>query len=190
MAPHIRSILDRTSRPIPLALVDTIEYLAAPPTPLSLAFAIERQEQTLWCWAAVAVSIETYYAGSSQHTQCALATRVLDTPCCDPPGCNRPWHLDFALRWMGHLEAMDSGSASVLELESELSRGRVVGAQILWRGGGGHFVAIDGLRRSPQGAYISVADPEVGATTELLAAEFESNYEGVGTWAATYRTQA
>ena len=154
-----------------------------------MPLSIEKQERTRWCWAAVAVSIESLYEGSTAHDQCGLAGLVLDRGCCAGVDCNRPWYLDYALRAVGHLRSMIVDVASVDELEAELDAGRVTGVLVSWRGGGGHFVAVSGVRRSPQGAWLLIADPRDGSRTELLATRFASQYLGSGRWKATYWTR-
>src|SRR5438552_18028330 len=37
-----------------------------------IAFTMQTQEQTQWCWAAVSVSVNLYYHATSGQTQCAV----------------------------------------------------------------------------------------------------------------------
>ena len=49
----------------------------------SLAFVIEPQLQTNWCWAAVSKSVSWFYDQSSPWTQCRVANAALPrTDCC------------------------------------------------------------------------------------------------------------
>lgn len=181
-------ILERTSTPLPSPASRGITYVEQPETPVTLPFEVERQLRTRWCWAAVAVSIETYYAGSVQHAQCELAAIVLGSRCCDSHPCNRSWYLDHALSAVGHCASMDESPMTLADLRQELVAGRVVCALVSWRGGGGHFVAIDSVRSSPDGTLITVADPRYGSRTEMLAARFATMYEDIGAWTVTYST--
>jgi hypothetical protein len=84
----------------------------------SLKFKMYKQEQSEWCWAAVAVSVEKYFNPHSEITQCEIATKVFkadkdlkdkipksDSPCCsergccaDPEQCNEPAAVEDALK--------------------------------------------------------------------------------------------
>lgn len=83
-----------------------------------LHFRIQRQEQSEWCWAAVAVSVERFFDPHSKLTQCEVANKVIpklpkQVPpivfppsdcgccchcCCNPESCNHPAELKLALQ--------------------------------------------------------------------------------------------
>ena len=58
----------------------------------SLAFNMQAQTQSNWCWAATARSVSHYYWFLSQWSQCNIACAELSlTTCCDAPvpdACN------------------------------------------------------------------------------------------------------
>jgi hypothetical protein len=69
----------------------------------NLGFDVEAQQQAQWCWAAVAVSVASFYQPDSAWTQCGVAHAELrTTDCCTRSGpCDRPWYLDRALQRVG-----------------------------------------------------------------------------------------
>lgn len=72
-----------------------------------LNFTMSEQQQTNWCWSAVATSTSLYYNPSSTWTQSSLVNAELSqTNCCqsgDSSACNQPWSLNSALKRTGNL---------------------------------------------------------------------------------------
>ncbi len=68
----------------------------------SLAFNMQAQTQSNWCWAATARSVSHYYWFLSRWSQCNIACAELSlTTCCDAPvpdACNVSWWLAKALQ--------------------------------------------------------------------------------------------
>src|SRR5947208_3058242 len=66
----------------------------------SLAFNMQAQTQSNWCWAATARSVSHYYWFLSRWSQCNIACAELSlTTCCDAPvpdACNVSWWMDKA----------------------------------------------------------------------------------------------
>ena len=79
-----------------------------------MAFVMEPQEESNWCWAAVAASVKHFFSAASTITQCKIATPVLKreqkipagTACCvTPDTCDFPAKLQdaFHLRTTNNL---------------------------------------------------------------------------------------
>jgi hypothetical protein len=68
----------------------------------------------------------------------------------------------------------------------EIDARRPVGLRIGWRGGGGHFIAIEGYRGD--GNAVAVEDPWYG-TSDVEAATLRTAYQGAGTWTHVYYTR-
>lgn len=161
-----------------------------------LTFTMQVQLQTEWCWAATSASVNDYYAPAGTKSQCQIASGVLGSSCCITPvssACNQPYYLDIALTWVGHLAqpyigaaiAFASPAAGTPSVEDEIDLGRPVACHISWSGGGGHFNAIHGYDTNTQD--VDVADPYYSTHT-LPYTAFLSNYQGTGTWDASYLT--
>jgi len=154
-----------------------------------LAFTMQPQQQSNWCWAALTSSVSHFYNAASSWTQCGLANAELgQTTCCAAGGtaaCNRPWYVKRALTRTGNLRD-DQGSTTTFQaLAGEVLDGRPVGVCVAWSGGGGHALAVVGCG---VGDIIIVADPIFG-TSVLSLSTFQSNYQGSGTWDETAYTK-
>lgn len=156
-------------------------------------FVMETQQQALWCWAAVARSVDHYYAPKSNSEQCGIARRVLRIRnCCASPSpgvCNRVARLEEALRVVGRFRAKIRRHLDFDVVKAEIEEYGVVCVRIGWFGGGGHFVAIHGCRLSTSGVrMVDVADPLFPECT-MPFDEFVSAYKsavGGGRWTTTY----
>lgn len=159
-----------------------------------LAFTMQHQLQTEWCWAAVSTSVSHYFDSSSTWTQCGVVNAELrQTTCCANGGsnaCNQPWYLQNALTRTGNL-ASTSGAAAFSSIDSEIDSGRPVCARIGWSGGGGHFVAIVGYDEALLATmnYVAIADPWYGSS-DVAWETFRTSYQGSGTWTDTFYTKA
>src|SRR5215469_8109149 len=91
----------------------------------TLAFNMQHQNQTQWCWAAVTASIAGYYRNGA-WTQCRVVNDQLgQTGCCSDGSsseCNQPWYLDKALRRVGNLDDYTAGSMSINQIKSEIDQ--------------------------------------------------------------------
>ena len=152
-------------------------------------FHVPLQEQTNWCWAAVAVGVAARAGAVWQ--QCNVASQELGQTCC-PPGtnpaaCNVPYYLDRALTRVGHFRSMITGAAPlVAQVAPEIDADRPVGVRIGWAGGGGHFLAIAGYS-TVGGQFLDVEDPWYAASTVTYAV-LQTAYKGNGTWTHTFWT--
>jgi hypothetical protein len=149
---------------------------------------METQQLGNWCWAAVSVSVDKYFNPASTRTQCQVASAVTGTAtCCSTPGpCNTVERLDTALTVVARLKTTLLRPLAAPEIQSEIAAFRPVCVRIGWADGGGHFVAVDGIGRSPSGeTIVHVVDPlfddSVVTLDELLSA-----YQGSGQWTSTF----
>jgi hypothetical protein len=157
-----------------------------------LNFKIQHQQQSEWCWAAVAASVQQFFVQdpnpTRRMTQCAVANMVLpgNPKCCDgPEDCNKPAKLEDALtkihKWRNTLEV----ALTFEEVQREIDRGRPVCAQITWNSGGGHFVVVGGYRVLASGAQqLYIADP-LNPSNLVDFDEFSVAYYGEGVWTET-----
>ena len=156
---------------------------------VTLQFSMQKQGQTQWCWAAVAVSTAAFYSGRTPHTQCAVVNAVLHaTTCCaagDSPQCDVPDSLKDALMHVGHLQQTVNGAATWAAIDRELQANQPVGVLIRLIGGGGHFLAISG-NGTPANQAITVEDPYQGKSVTKWKLLQKSVH---GQWFETYFTQ-
>jgi hypothetical protein len=161
-----------------------------------MAFNIQPQQENLWCWAAVAVSLEHYFVPTSTLTQCQMASQVLQIPGC----CGDHGPCDVASRLEPALEVVSNRTASGLmpltfptpgpnlsfaALKAEIDAFLPVCVRIEWESGNGHFVVVKGYRASLSGILVEVADPFYGYSTAEFT-EFSTAYLDSGTWTDTY----
>jgi Papain-like cysteine protease AvrRpt2 len=183
------SLIDDTRVPL---VAEPAERKPVPaPRWARLELGVQRQLQTQWCWAAVSTSIAHYF-GATDWTQCAVVSEELDEDSCCRNGsskaCNRPWKLDRALDRVDAFRRKEQGIPDDLdEVRREIDAGRPVGIRIGWRGGGGHFVVIEGYRNDEYG--VAIEDPWHGASDVPLA-HLSGRYQGSGAWTHTYYTRA
>jgi Papain-like cysteine protease AvrRpt2 len=154
-----------------------------------LGFTMQHQQQTQWCWAANAVSVNLYYHPSSGRTQCAVVnTHLGQTTCCQNGStaqCNQPSSLSDVLSEVGNLNAFTTTKDSLSKIKGEINGCRPVCLRIGWNGGGGHFVAIYGY----SGNNINIGDPWYGTSVQDYGS-MPSSYHGGGSWTHTYTTKS
>jgi hypothetical protein len=156
-----------------------------------LAFAMQRQLQSNWCWAACGASVSAFFNPASQWTQCSLVSDQTDQPDCCQEGssarCNVRGYLDLVLQRTGNYAGTAQGPVGGNDIRSELARDRPVAARVAWENGGGHFVVITGHQGGAT-EMIEVEDPYYGKSNITLD-DFALSYQGTGHWSHTYFTQ-
>jgi hypothetical protein len=187
-------IFERTRVPLDLSDALAAKPETLPGTGQTLAFNMERQTQSQWCWAAVAVSVSRFYQPSTNITQCRVANLELHTDvcCANPPACNQDNTLDTSLASVGHFLDIQGAPLSFSDVQGEINAGRPLGCRIGWFIGGGHFVVINGTSVDASGGstkrWVAVADPLYGASDYLID-NFTSAYrQGMGEWTDSYFT--
>ena len=158
-----------------------------------LDFCMQHQQQSNWCWAAVATSVALFFDPASTWTQCEVANRHCQrTDCCDPgqPNpCNQRKNLQGPLGFTGHLDPpFIARAARFGEVETRVDAATVVCARTVWSGNrGAHFVAIIGYLRSFD--MLAVDDPLYGKS-DVDYATFCTDYHNAGgTWSHTFFTR-
>lgn len=155
-----------------------------------LSFTVSAQEQSSWCWAAVATSVATFLNGIAISQQ-ALVSQAFGVDCSGAKGgnsnCDKAWYLDKAFHLLTFKVITRSSSPQLLLVKHEVDAGRPLCAQIAWNSGGAHLATIVGYNIAKDGTeYFQVSDPWYGEK-DLPVAEFTQNYESGGTWTHTFR---
>ena len=132
-----------------------------------LAFNMEAQQMSQWCWAATAKSVSHFYWRWSTWRQCLIVNGELNLTTCCQRGlhrlrdCNRPWWLERALTRTNNFRNM-IGQASFQQVRDEIDLGRPVGVRIGWGDGTGHFAVIYGYSRWGGTEYFDIDDSLYG----------------------------
>ena len=128
--------------------------------------------------------------GGQGLSQCDVATRALNLPCCSPssvnPECVRLWGLDQALGAIGHF-AGKGGSPDFNTVVNQVNQGRPLGALMKYWSGIFHFVLVNGYC-SDQGLVV-VCDPAGIHPFSVPAQIFFGNYNNGAVWSGWYFTQ-
>jgi hypothetical protein len=162
---------------------------------------MEFRQQEEWCWAAVAVSVASFFSNQGgpsggRWQQCelvsAVSAQLVGTPeiCCPPgaaPDCNKPWLLDSALQFVNHLAGAPTvGPCDYGYLQGEIGGNRPVGVRIGWDGGGpqGHFIVLTAY--DDAGQMVHVEDPQYGPSDVNFELLRKHGYRELGNWTHTY----
>jgi hypothetical protein len=157
---------------------------------------IEKQKQTKWCWAAVGVFVHKLVQSPGNWTQGQLATEVLKkegeipsgVDCSQTPHlCNIEARLGTALTVTGNLrEIRPDSHLGFAALKSWVDAGLPVAARVCWRGGGAHFIVLDGYLEYLSGAQkVHVQDSFYGHSYQYYD-DLVANYPPGGNWQDTY----
>jgi hypothetical protein len=159
---------------------------------------MELQEQTNWCWAAVAAAIHNFLNPGDVRTQGSVATDVLrgggeivaGVDCEATPGlCNYRAALDVALSATEDLRNNGFVPDHYLPfsyIKKWVNADLPIAARIVWASGGAHFVAVDGYREFTSGEQlVNVQDPASGPRLQAYE-DLVLNYPPDGNWQDTY----
>jgi hypothetical protein len=165
---------------------------------------LQFQQQTFWCWAAVAKGVADFFArGDSGFAQCDIATEVLSVgDCCNGAACNSWSELEVPLEVVKHanpppIDCTGSSDGIFGTIQNEIDGQRPVAARIQWNDGTGHFVVIAGYTLNGQiNPTLQILDPWDGsipmgaapAITVVPMDIFLTNYQGHGKCTNLYRT--
>lgn len=154
-----------------------------------MPFLMEKQKQSEWCWAAVALSIERYFSPYSVWGQCGIAAQVLKDAkdsCEYPENHDEPAQLETALAVVSRLRNTRKGPMKFEEIQQELDAGRPVCVRIKWIGDGAHFVVLTGYKVSRSNLkMVDIADPLYPDSTRAFD-DFPSAYQGGGEWTDSF----
>ncbi|HWD29017.1 MAG TPA: papain-like cysteine protease family protein [Rhizomicrobium sp.] len=158
-----------------------------------LEVAMNGQQQTNWCWAAVAESVLKYLA-PIDHTA-ALTQEQLADQYLRPPGSNSPYPLDSLLDDLGHLEDPVGAPMPFKDIASEIrTRRRPICCKIKWATGSDdhHYVLMIGCHGDTDAdGEVVILDPDgdsvVPQPGTYLYEEFANSYSG-GSWSDSYTT--
>jgi hypothetical protein len=181
----------------------------SPPAGVSTAgraptFNMQDQDESDWCWAAVAVSINAYLDPVQGNiaptwTQASLATQVLEqelqwnppVDCSADPDqkCDQPAGLDDALTITKNLMpngALFNSFLDFASIKAWIDQQLPLGARILWPHGGAHFIALAGYLEFVSGEQkVVVQDPLYGPSIQDYSS-LRGEYIYRGTWNDTY----
>jgi len=162
-----------------------------------MAFPMETQQESYWCWNAVAVSIEHFFDASSTLTQDEFAVQALGVPLQD---ADEPYYLQDALTDLRLLNKYLQGYYLTFEqIQQQIAAGVPVGVHIVWNEGGSHYVVITGYGQSPGGKpVVYVSDPLLGDSNvvawdyDAFVLAYDPSYAQAaeGAWVDTCLVQA
>jgi hypothetical protein len=155
-----------------------------------LAFVMQHQQQTNWCWAATATSVAHYYDAGSTWAQCQVAnSQTRRTDCCAggaSTACNTAQVLDGPLTIVGHFDHMTFAAETYGSVRGQIDVGRPLCLRVAWSGGGAHFLAAIGYNEEA-GQIVHVDDPIYGPS-DVVYSTLTTSYQGTGTWTHSYFT--
>ena len=185
------SIIEATREP--LGPLPRRAVVAAKEQSGRLAFRMQHQQHTNWCWAAVATSVAVFYNPKTKWTQCGVVNRKLGMrSCCGKHGrkCNKIGHLQESLKLVGHGERpfpYIQGKVPFGRARAEIDAGRPVAVRTQWRGSEiGHVLAIVGYHSGLE--MLAVDDPTYGRS-HVHYRVFCRDYRGSGKWTRSYYTK-
>ena len=155
-------------------------------------FVVQHQQETNWCWAAMAASVSSFYTGTDVE-QCTIVNALLENRSCDccanSSACNMGGSPSAALAYTGNLQSVEVGPMAVSEAAAQMGLHRPVAVRIEWGGAspGAHVVALTGV--SVDRTMIAIQDPWFGSSLVSYAG-FPKNYHDLGaSWTHSTLTQ-
>lgn len=156
--------------------------------PLS-SFVQQQQSQELWCWAAVAVSVSSFFGRPPQFLQCTLVQRVTGlTGCCDDPrSCDQMNSLETALTTTTNLAGPATGPVPLSSIQQEIRHDKPVPIRIARRDGTAHVMTIVACEGEGPTCQLTIEDPFFGRDTITFETLRDREYRR-GRWSHTYFT--
>lgn len=149
-------------------------------------FLVEKQSQTNWCWASVAVAVNRFF-DYPPVSQCQVAQRTLrpaGANCCQSPGseiCNVAKRISAAFGAIGVARlsspAQPQESLGIEDIRHDIARNRPV---ICAMAGGGtnHFVVVVAWYTANGAPWVSIDDPAMGGRRERSFDAFMTDLDG------------
>lgn len=165
------------------------EYLLPPGTQ-------QRQQRSMWCWAACVSMVVSYYRYSGSPSavpQCDLVTGLLkhhtgtDYNCCKPGVPDRVCDVPATtadvtsyLKSYGLSATANGWEPAAATISTSLTAFRPMILGITWRPDfGGHMAVLQGITGSGSSARLSVYDPEYGVVSGTYT-NIMNNYQSYG----------
>jgi hypothetical protein len=162
-----------------------------------LDFTMQPQQQTNWCWAAVAASVDAYFDAVGTKSQCEIATLELrGGDCCangNASSCNVYHTLFSSLNRVGHMGNWTSKKVAPLaDIHTEIDAVdmRPVCFRTASVGGGAHFVAVIGYLPGSETVTVSelvAVEDSWWGSSDVPYSEFVTDYR-TGRCTDTYYT--
>jgi hypothetical protein len=162
----------------------------------SIDFTIEEQQEDLWCWAAVSVSVDkSLPPRQSTMDQCDLAANVLRAGgCCGnsrPAPCNSEATLRAGLIAVGRPPGPVTGPLAFSDVNAQLTAGKPVCIVIEWQDPSQplHFAVISRAFTQRSAKTVIVRDPDTPAIRRAMDYEkfkTQFSYRGSGKWISSY----
>lgn len=162
----------------------------------TVEIAIQPQERTQWCWAAVAMGVSTFFDAGSLWTQCSIATQVTGGACCGPQQddcCDIPEPLEAVLQSVGVTTQRSTGFDITAIAHEIVNEKRPVAIRIEWTDSGhvgeGHYIVISGVESTAEFAsiqYVKVMDPLYGPAICSIDDLREAYTPNRGRWTDSY----
>ncbi len=161
-----------------------------------LQIEIPQRQQDNWCWAAVAVGVAAAYGDTDPKwkSQCRVAKRVKNKPCC-PAGalakCDKPHNLPPALDDHHNPAAIATQDEKDFGfVKQQTDAGLPLAVRIEFSDGrSSHFVVISGYSVQSGIPHLWIYDPATGLEDHYQFDEFSLHFDKIGTWGQTFRTK-
>ncbi|MEA2414922.1 MAG: hypothetical protein QOI58_1579 [Thermoanaerobaculia bacterium] len=157
--------------------------------PQRLPVVVPCQEDTLWCWAAVATGIARFYNNYTAE-QYIVASTVLGLQCLPNGGnlnCHQEGALTDALCANDNLWSSFSGSGSIAFVARSIAANRPICVRMEDSNKAGHFVVL--LGHSADFTQVYIDDPSNGSSIKPFD-QFVKSYLGIYFWQYTYETKS
>jgi hypothetical protein len=182
------------------------------PTPLYLqavyvmAFEMDQQLRSEWCWAAVTSSLSSFLTPQNELSQCQVVNQILKqkggatgtVDCCQSgvtsPACNQPNSLGAVLKSNGWLQCYHPFHLPPDVIRNLINNGKPLPILIYWREangffGGGHYVVITGVGPddpNDHGATLIAVEDPLNGPSLLPYSVLKNQYKGNGCWLYSY----
>jgi hypothetical protein len=156
-----------------------------------LPFNMQTQNQSNWCWAAVAVSTHLFYGGTQWPVQCGLVNQTFGLHICcqsgSSPACNKQYYLDQALQITGNYHHYTNGPELWSSVTQQINIRHPLGVRISLAGNLGHFLIINGYTVTPRGIQQVVLRDSLNGNSIVPYGRLVNGYQR-GSWTHSFFT--
>ena len=143
----------------------------------TLAFKMQRQRLSRWCWAATVASVCDFYKDASYGSQCAFVSAETGLgDCCqscqedgEASRCNRPHYLGSALWDSRHGVKVAPDLPDLEQVKREIDASHPVACNTFFNDGDVHALVICGYTDD---GLLFIADPEKPGTLMTINSDF------------------